>query len=59
MVCVLITFASPVAVSSYAMAKQMGGDEALAGQIVVVTSALCLVTLFLWILVMSRIGLFV
>jgi len=59
MVCVLITFASPVAVSSYAMAKQMGGDEALAGQIVVVTSALCLVTLFLWILVMSRLGLFV
>ncbi len=56
--CVLIIFASPVAVSSYAMAKQMGGDEALAAQAVVLTSAVSLMTLFGWIFVLSSLGLF-
>ncbi len=55
---VLIIFASPVAVSSYAMAKQMGGDEALAAQGVVLTSALSLITLFIWIFALSSLGLF-
>lgn len=56
--CALIIFASPVAVSSYAMAKQMGGDEALASQSVVLTSAISLLTLFLWIYVLSSMSLF-
>lgn len=56
--CLLITFASPVAVSSFAMSQQMGGDENLSAQIVVITSVLCLVTLFVWIFVLSYLGLF-
>lgn len=56
--CLLVVFASPVAVSSYAMAQQMNGDETLAGHLVVVSSALCLLTLFLWIFLLSSLGLF-
>ncbi len=56
--CLMVVFASPVAVSSFSMAKQMDGDENLAAQVVVVSSALCLVTLFLWIFTLSSLGLF-
>jgi predicted permease len=42
-------FASPSAVSSYTMAQQMDGDGDLAGQIVVFTTAISLITLFFWI----------
>lgn len=56
--CIMIVFASPVAVSSYAMAKQMDGDETLAGQAVVLTSAFCLITLFLWIWIIGSLGYF-
>ncbi len=55
--CILIIFGAPVAVSSYSMAQQMGGDEALAAQVVVVSSAACLVTLFGWIFGLSGMGL--
>ncbi len=51
--CVLVTFGSPVAVSSFAMAQQMGGNGKLAAQLVVVSSAACLVTLFGWIFLLS------
>lgn len=56
--CLLVTFGSPVAVSSFAMAQQMGGDETLAGHVVVISSAFCLLTLFVWIFVLSALGLF-
>ncbi len=56
--CLLVTFASPIAVSSFAMAQQMNGDETLASHLVVISSAFCLITLFLWIFVLSAIGLF-
>ena len=56
--CLMVVFGSPVAVSSFAMAQQMGGDEKLAAQLVVVSSAACLVTLFFWIFVLSSLGLF-
>ncbi len=56
--CVLIAFGAPVAVSSFSMAQQMGGDETLAAQVVVVSSALCLLTLFGWIFVINSMGLF-
>lgn len=55
--CLLIAFGAPVAVSSFAMAQQMGGDDKLAAQIVVVSSAACLFTLFLWIFSLSSLGL--
>jgi len=56
--CVLIAFGAPVAVSSFSMAQQMGGDEALAAQVVVVSSALCLLTLFGRIFLLNSMGLF-
>ena len=56
--CLLIVFASPIAVSSFSMAQQMDGDENLAAQMIVITSAFCLITLFLWIFALSSLGLF-
>lgn len=56
--CLLVVFASPVAVSSFSMAQQMNGDEKLAVQVIAISSALCLVTLFLWIFSLSFLGLF-
>ena len=51
-------FATPIAVSSAPMAAQMGQDEELAGQIVVWTSALSAISLFIIILICSGIGIF-
>ncbi len=56
--CLLVIFASPIAVSSFAMAQQMDGDETLAVQVIAISSALCIVTLFLWIFTLSFLGLF-
>lgn len=58
MACLLIIFGGPVAVSSFSMAQQMGGDENLAAHAVVFTSAFCLLTLFIWIYVLSALGVF-
>lgn len=58
MACILVAFGAPVAVSSYSMAQQMGGDEALASQVVVFSSVLCLVTLFGWIFLLGTLGVF-
>jgi predicted permease len=49
--------ASPTAVSSFAMADQMGGDGELAAQIIVVTTAASVFTLFLWVFVLASAGL--
>ena len=50
-------FASPAAVSSYTMAANMGGDGELAGQIVCVSTVVCLLTMFLWIMLLKSAGL--
>lgn len=55
--CILITFGAPVAVSSFSMVQQMGGDENLAGHIVIMSSAFCLLTLFGWIFALSYLNL--
>ncbi len=55
--CLLVVFGSPVAVSSFAMSQQMGGDEKLSAQVIVISSALCIFTLFVWIFVFSYLGL--
>ncbi len=52
--CLLAVFASPTAVASYTMTEQMNGDSELAGQIVVFTSALSVITVFLWIFVLKQ-----
>lgn len=54
----LVVFGAPVAVSSLAMAQEMDGDETLAAQSITTSTAFCLVTLFLWIFVLSYFGLF-
>lgn len=56
--CIMVVFGAPIAISSFAMAQQMGGDEKLAAQVVVISSAFCLVTLFCWIFVLSSLQLF-
>ncbi len=56
--CILVIFAAPVAVSSFSMAQQMDGDEQLAAQLVVMSSALCLITLFVWIFSLGYLNLF-
>lgn len=50
----LTVFASPVAVSSFTMAQQMGGDDRLAGQLVVFSSILSIFTMFLFIFLLKQ-----
>lgn len=49
-------FASPTAVSSFSMAKQMDGDADLAGHLVVLGSMLSVVTMFIWIFIFKQGG---
>ena len=52
----LLAYQTPVAVSSYIMAQQAGADEQLAGQVVVFSSALSIVTLFVTIFILRQTG---
>lgn len=58
LVSLLVLFASPTAVSSHTMSINMGGDGELAGQIVVFTSCLSVITMFFWIFTLKTMGLF-
>lgn len=58
LVSLLVLFASPTAVSSHTMAINMGGDGDLAGQIVVFSSTLSVVSMFFWIFTLKTMGLF-
>lgn len=51
-------FATPVAVASAIMAKEMGSDEELAGQLVIWTSLVSTVTIFLYVTMLKAAGLF-
>lgn len=53
---ILLMSGAPAAVSSYTMAQQMGGDGELAGEIVVFTTALSILTIFLWVFVLKQLG---
>ena len=53
---VLVVFGSPVAVSSFTMAEQMDGDGTLAASLVVMTTALSIVTIFLFIFCLKQLG---
>lgn len=44
--------ASPTAVSSFTMAMEMDADGELAGQIVIITSVACILTIFVWVLLL-------
>lgn len=50
-------FAAPVASSSFPMAQELGGNGELAGEIVVMTSLLSIITVFTWVLLLSFSGL--
>lgn len=54
----LTVFGSPIAVSSFTMAQQMGGDDQLAGQLVVFSSVLSIGTMFLYIWGLNYFGFF-
>lgn len=51
-------FATPVAVASAVMAKEMGADDELAGQMVVWTSLVSAVTIFVYVTVLKALGIF-
>lgn len=55
--CVMLTFGCPVAVNSFTMAMEMDGDVDLAGELVLVSTGLSCVTLFLWIFFLRSAGL--
>jgi len=48
--------AVPTAVSTFVLAREMGADGVLAGQIVATTTALSLLTVFLWVLALSALN---
>ena len=50
-------FASPSAVSSFTMAQQMGGDDELAGQLVMFGTVASILTVFMWVLISVNLGL--
>ncbi len=54
---VLILFGSPSAVSSYIMAKRMGNDAELSSQILLITTILCIPTLFIGIFILKTLNL--
>ena len=49
-------YAAPTAINSFTMAQQMGGNEDLAGSIVVSTTTVSILTMFLWILIFKTLG---
>ena len=51
-------FATPVAVSSAIMAKEMGADDELAGQLVVWTSLISTFTIFVCVTILVMLGIF-
>lgn len=52
----LCVTAAPTAVASFTMAKEMGADSDLAGEIVVSTTAFSVFTVFLWIVVLKTLS---
>ncbi|MBQ2968206.1 MAG: AEC family transporter [Clostridia bacterium] len=54
---VLIIFGGPTAVSSYIMAKQMQSDYKMAGQIIVISTLMCIFTLFLGVFILRTLAL--
>lgn len=49
-------YATPVAVASYPMVQNIGGDSELAGQLVTISTIASVFTLFIWIFFMGHIG---
>lgn len=56
MVTLMAMFCAPTAVSSFTMAQQMGGDDTLAGALVVFGSLFSVLTIFLWTFLLVQMG---
>ena len=54
LVSLMVLYASPAAVSSFVMAKQMDADSLLAGHYVVIGSVVSIFTVFMWILILKN-----
>ena len=54
---ILAVFATPTAISSHVMTQELGGDADLCGAEVVMSTALSILTLFIWIFVFKTLGL--
>lgn len=54
---VLICFGAPTAVTSYIMAKKMGNDHELASQILLLSTMICALTIFLGIFILRNLAL--
>ncbi len=57
MALLIAAFTTPTAVSSYPMALEMDGDGDLAAQIVAFCTAICVVTIFLWVFILKQLSL--
>lgn len=55
--CIIASMASPVAVSSFTMAKEMEGDADLAAQIVIISTVLSLISIFFWLFILKSFSL--
>ncbi|MDE6815498.1 MAG: AEC family transporter [Lachnospiraceae bacterium] len=53
----LSMFATPTAAASFPMAQNMGGDGELAGELVVCSTTVSVITIFFWILILKSTGL--
>ncbi len=53
---ILMSFGTPAAVNSYTMTREIGGDSDLAASIVVISTALSCLTLFVWIVFLKTMG---
>jgi hypothetical protein len=54
LIALVVMFASPTAVASFTMAQQMDGDEALAGNLVVFSTAFSILTMFVIIFLLKQ-----
>ena len=54
---ILILFGAPTAVTSYIMAKNMKSDHELAGQIILLTTLMCIATLFAGVFILRTLSL--
>lgn len=54
---IFLIFATPTATASYPMARELGGNDELAGLIVAVNNIVSLFTIFVWIVVLMNFGL--
>jgi len=54
---ILICFAAPTAASSYIMAKKMDNDHELAGQILILSIMMCIITVFIGIFILKTLSL--